>query len=92
MTLSAPTRLNPLRGFRPANFHRKAATTVIPFPSTRATHGQHVLMVEFTSPDGRRWQAVGGGDTLADAVAFARDSCPTDTSWQPVDWNDLYGD
>lgn len=92
MTLSAPTRLNALRGFRPANFQRKAATAVIPFPSTRAAHEQHVLMVEFASRDGRRWQAVGGGDTLADAIAFARDSCPSDTTWQPVDWNDLYGD
>ena len=49
-------------------------------------------MVDFTSPEGRNWSAVGGGDNLADAIAFARDSCPTDTTWRPLDWNDLYGD
>ena len=100
MTLSAPTRLNPLRGFRPANFaHREAARLTVPegtlilFPSTsRPPHAQHILMVEFGSPDGRSWQAIGGGDTLADAIAFAQDSCPTDATWQPISWNDLYGD
>ena len=99
MTPSAPTRLNSLRGFRPANFaHRESARltvpegTVIPFPSTEAAHAQHILMVEFTSPDGRSWQAVAGGDTFADAIAFAKDSCPTDATWQPISWNDLYGD
>jgi hypothetical protein len=51
-----------------------------------------VLMVDFASADGRSWWAVGVGDTLADALAFARDSCPTDTTWQPIHWNDLYGD
>jgi hypothetical protein len=51
-----------------------------------------VLMVDFTSPEGRTWWAVGVGDTLVDALAFARDSCPTDTTWNPLGWNDLYGD
>lgn len=50
------------------------------------------LMVEFRSQDGRNWQAIGGGDTLADAIAFAQHSCPSDGTWQPVSWNDLYGD
>ncbi len=44
----------------------------------------HILAVEFSSPDGRSWQAIGGGSTLAAAIAFARDSCPGDTSWQAV--------
>jgi len=100
MTLSARTRLKPLRGFRPADFtDRKPAAlltvpagTVIPFPGTEAAHAQHILMVEFASPDGRSWQAVGGGDTPPAAIAFAQDSCPADTTWQPISWNDLYGD
>ena len=100
MALSAPTRLNALRGFRPANLtHRKSAArltvsagTVIPFPSTAAAHAQLIVVVEFTSLDGRTLQAIGGGDTLADAIAFAQDSCPTDAIWQPIGWNDLYGD
>jgi hypothetical protein len=43
--------------------------------------------------EGRTWWAVGDGDTLADLIAFAEDSCRTDTTWQPTRrWNDLYGD
>jgi hypothetical protein len=100
MTLSAPTRLNSSRGFRPAGFTQRKpgarptipAGTVIPFPSTQAAHAQHILMVEFTSPDGRASQAIGGGDTLAAAIAFAQESCPTDATWQPISWTDLHGD
>jgi hypothetical protein len=51
-----------------------------------------VLSVELAAPDGRTWQAIGGGDTVEAAVAFARDSCPADATWQPVRWNNLYGD
>lgn len=100
MTVSAPIHLNPLRAFRPAAFTRRGpaarltvpARTVVPFPATEAAHRQHIVMVEFTSPDGRSWQAVGGGDTLAAAIAHAQVSCPTDATWQPIRWNDLYGD
>jgi len=53
---------------------------------------QSVLMVDLASPDGRTWRAVGVGDTLAEALMFAQDSCPAETIWQPVGWNDLYGD
>lgn len=84
MTVSAPIRLNPLRGFRPATFTRRK-------PAARREAVQHILRVEFTSPDGRTWPAIGGGDTLADALAFAQDSCPTGATWQPVSWSDLYG-
>jgi hypothetical protein len=87
MTLSAPTRLDALRGFGPA-----PAATVIPFPSTQVAHAKHILAVAFTSPDGRTWHAVGGGDTLAAAIDFAQDSCPADTTWQPISRTDLYGD
>jgi hypothetical protein len=99
MTLSAHTHLTPLRSFRPVNVHRKRAAgptvlaeTVIPSPSTLAAHAQHILMVEFTSPDGRAWQGIGGGNTLADAIAFAQDSCPNEGTWQASSWSDLYGD
>ena len=100
MTLPASTRLNAFHGFGPANLtHRKPeprltvpAATVIPFPSTQVAHSRRILTVEFASPDGRTWHPIGGGDTLADAIAFAQDSCPTDTTWQPIGWTDLYGD
>jgi len=61
-------------------------------PATPTALVQQILSVEFSSPDGRTWSAVGGGPTLAAAIAFARDSCPPDTTWQAVRWNDLYGD
>lgn len=62
------------------------------FKPTKAQPAQVVLMVDLASPDGGRWCAVGVGDTLAEALAFARDSCPTDTTWQPTRWNELSGD
>lgn len=78
MTLSAPARVSSLRSFRPGSLTRKRARLL--------------LVVEFSSPDGRVWQAIGGGETLEDAIAVARDGCPAGASWQPVRWNDLYGD
>jgi hypothetical protein len=68
------------------------AETAVPSVSTEAARAQHILMVEFSSPDGRTLQAIGGGDTLAAAIAFAQESCPTDATWQPFSWTDLYGD
>jgi hypothetical protein len=53
---------------------------------------QYILAVEFIAPDGRRWTAIGGGDTLTEAIGFARQSCPDGTAWHPRDWSDLYGD
>jgi len=53
---------------------------------------QHVLAVEFHSPEGRRWNAIGGGTTVAEAITFARESCPDGVVWEAVSWNDLYGE
>jgi hypothetical protein len=53
---------------------------------------QRILAVEFRSPEGRCWSAIGGGATTAAAIADARQACPGDTTWNPVGWNDLYGD
>lgn len=94
MNLSAPTQLTPpLRRDGEADRRTSPEGALIQFsPRRAATHTQHVLMVEFTSLDGRVWQAVGGGDTFADAIVFAQDSCPADTTWQPIHWSDLNGD
>jgi hypothetical protein len=53
---------------------------------------QRILAVESHSSDGPRWSAIGGGATVADAIVYARESCPEDTTWDAVGWNDLYGD
>jgi hypothetical protein len=94
MTLTAPSRINRQPGFQTTKRRRRARSTTPTraLPSAAAATGQVVLMVDLISPQGRTWSAVGLGDTLAEALAFARDSCPTDTTWQPVRWNDLYGD
>jgi hypothetical protein len=43
---------------------------------------QRILAVAFRSPDGRRSTAIGGGATVDDAISFAREACPDDTTWQ----------
>ena len=93
MTLTAPTHRNRPRRFQPIRLRMAGSQAAArPVPATPAIPSQVVLMVDFTSPEGRTWWAVGVGDTLDDALAFAQDSCPTDTTWQPTRWNDLYGD
>lgn len=96
MILSAPPRGRRLRGFPSANTARieQVGSTASEgtLRAAQAGPGQVVVMVDFISPEGRNWRAVGGGGDLADAIAFAQDSCPTDTTWRPLDWNDLYGD
>ena len=53
---------------------------------------QRILTVWFRSADGRHWNAIGGGATVAAAITDARQSCPHDTTWEALSWNDLYGD
>jgi hypothetical protein len=50
-----------------------------------------VLSVTFASPDGRRWTAIGGGETVEDAIAFAHESCPAGADWRAVGISELYG-
>jgi hypothetical protein len=64
---------------------------LIRLPMPPAAPEQCILAVWFRSPDGRRWQAVGGGATVAEAITCAVESCPDNTTWHPVRWNDLYG-
>jgi hypothetical protein len=61
-------------------------------PVAQAPPEQRILAVEFRSPDGRYWNAIGGGATVAVALTYARESCPEDATWEPVSWNDLYGE
>jgi hypothetical protein len=55
-----------------------------------STH--RILAVWFCSTDGRDWNTIGGGATVAAAIIDARESCPNDTTWEALSWNDLYGD
>ena len=57
-----------------------------------ATAKERVLTVEFRSGDGRSWNAIGGGPTVAAAIDWARTCCPDGATWAPVGWSDLYGE
>lgn len=61
-------------------------------PAEPAAEEQHILAVTFRSSDGRRWYAIGGGETIAAAIEWARECCPDDAAWEAEDWNDLYGE
>jgi hypothetical protein len=52
---------------------------------------QIVLEVVFQAPGGRRWKAIGGGGTLAEALTSAREGLP-EGRWSAVSWHELYGD
>jgi hypothetical protein len=51
----------------------------------------YLLNVDFESPDGGDWSAIGGGESVAEAIAAARGSLPTGR-WTVARWNHLYGD
>jgi hypothetical protein len=51
-----------------------------------------LLNVDFASGAGDEWSAIGGGDSLPEAIAAARGALPAGLEWELVRWNHLYGD
>jgi hypothetical protein len=51
-----------------------------------------LLNVDFEAPGGEQRSAIGGGDSIPDAIAAARDSLPDGVEWDVVRWNHLFGD
>jgi hypothetical protein len=51
-----------------------------------------LLNVDFASAAGDEWSAIGGGDSIPEAIAAARDALPARLDWELVRWNHLYGD
>jgi hypothetical protein len=49
-------------------------------------------MIDFRTTDGHEWSAVGGGESVAEAVEVARRALPLGRDWQLAGWNELYGD
>jgi hypothetical protein len=47
-------------------------------PAASPAPEQRILAVEFRSPDGRSWHAIGGGATVPAAIDWARGSCSDD--------------
>jgi hypothetical protein len=64
---------------------------LIRLPVAPAALAQRILAVEFRSPDGRSWHAIGGA-TVPVAFDWARGSCSDVETWHLVSWNDLDGD
>ena len=60
--------------------------------STRVVFNRYLLNIDFEAPGGEQWSAVGGGETVADAIVAARDALPFGYDWDVVRWNHLYGD
>jgi hypothetical protein len=52
----------------------------------------HYLSVTFEGADGRRRSAVGGGESVAEAIAAARDELPAGATWTLVRWTTVYGE
>jgi hypothetical protein len=60
-----------------------------PTPRRRSPY---LISVDFQAFDGRETFAVGGGKTLEDAIASAREGLPLGYDWDVVRWNHVYGD
>jgi hypothetical protein len=52
----------------------------------------HYLGVTFEDADGERRSAVGGGESVAEAIAAARDELPALGVWTLVRWTTIYGE
>jgi hypothetical protein len=71
------------------------------FPTTRsqppgAHHAhmstQRIIKVSLQAQTGERWDAIGGGGSVDEAIEFAVASAPNDRRWRVVAWRDVYGD
>jgi hypothetical protein len=72
-----------------------SSTTPAPLDFTaaplRETVRQLVVRVDFESRNSRR-SAIGGGESLAEALAFARESLPAGRHWRVTRIRELYGE
>lgn len=65
----------------------------LPAPGTTPSErfNAHLLNVTFESPEGERRFAIGGGESIPEAIAAARDELPAGT-WTLARWSPLYGE
>ena len=61
-------------------------------PDAAAGHfNAHLLNVTFEAPGSERRSAIGGGESIPDAIAAARAELPAGT-WTLARWSPLYGE
>lgn len=53
---------------------------------------RYVFAVTLLDGQGAEWEAIGGGATVNEALAFAVASAPAGRHWQPVHWLELFRD
>jgi hypothetical protein len=53
---------------------------------------RYLLNVDFESAGGQRAAGIGGGGSVAEAIAAARNELPVGYRWNVVRWNDLFGE
>jgi hypothetical protein len=53
---------------------------------------RYVFAVTLLDGQGAEWQAIGGGATVNEALAFAVASAPAGRHWRPVHWLELFRD
>ena len=52
----------------------------------RAMDAEHIITVTLEAPTGEWWVAIGGGESVDEALAFAVASAPAETRWRVVGW------
>jgi hypothetical protein len=72
-----------------------ATAFALPLPARPKAHASrfnaYLLHVTFEVVDGERRSAIGGGESIPDAIAAAHAELP-DGDWALVRWNPLYGE
>jgi hypothetical protein len=75
---------------------RAMTTVAFPLRPPSAPHASRfdafLLRVTFAAPGGERRAAIGGGVSVAEAIAAARDELPRGRRWTLARWNHLYGE
>lgn len=73
-----------------------ATALVLPFGRSRRPRvrlfNAHLLNVTFESPAGEHRSALGGGESIAEAIAAARGELPLDVEWTLARWSHVFGD
>jgi hypothetical protein len=60
-------------------------------PTPAERFNAHRLNVTFESPEGERRFAIGGGESIPEAIAAAREELPAG-AWTLARWSPLYGE